>query len=112
MCSDDWREVTRGSTARCRYCPSKDPSCTRESIEAGKDRRRLDEEESREPYANGTSTGTVVRRGVTFMGVGRQLGEEEWWRREEGRENEEFRGEKRGRRGETNGEVVDGGGIK
>lgn len=38
----------------------------------------MNEEESREPYANGTSTGTVVRRRVTFMGVGRQLGEEGW----------------------------------
>lgn len=38
----------------------------------------MDEEESRVPYANGTSTGTVVRRRVAFMGVGRQLGEEEW----------------------------------
>jgi hypothetical protein len=68
-----------GSTVRCRYCPSKDPSCTRESIKAGKDRRRLNEEGSRGPYANGASTGTVVRRRVSFMGaVGRQLGEDEW----------------------------------
>lgn len=68
-----------GSTVRCRYCASKDPSCTRESIQAGKDRRQLNEEESRGPYANGTSTGTVVRRRVRFMGVvGLQLGEEGW----------------------------------
>jgi hypothetical protein len=36
----------------------------------------------------------------------------ERWRRKEGRENEESAGEKGRRRGETNGEVGDGGGIK
>jgi len=110
MGSDDWREEARGSSVRCRYCPSKDPSCTRESIKAEKDRRRLDEEGCRGPYANGTSTGTVVRRRVVFMGVGRQL-EEEGWRDGGGRREERTSsaGEKRRRRGETNGEVGDGG---
>ena len=63
----------------------------------------MDEEESRDPYANGTSTGTVVGRRVTFMGVGRQLG----GRREE--RTSSAGGEKGRRRGETNGEVGDGG---
>jgi hypothetical protein len=66
----------------------------------------LNEEESRVPYANGTSTGTVVRRRVAFMGVGRQLGEEEWrdgggGRREErtSREQERKDGEEERRTG-------------
>jgi hypothetical protein len=80
MDSDDWREDTRGSTFKCRYCPSKDPSCTSESIGAGKDRRQIINEGG-EPwslcewvrYRNGSKNESELCGNGTSV-----------WRREEG----------------------------